>query len=720
MIRMTRVAPLFLSASVIAMAAPGAFAQEQDMQTEPSRDTFVGAIVLDPVTIEGFQNPNAPLEGTVARSSATTKTGRPILETQSSVSVVPRAQIEEQGATNLSEALSYSAGIVTENYGGDPRFDSLYLRGFNLENDKFLDGLRLMRSTQFPTSAPSFELYGLERVEVLRGPASVLYGAGTPAGLVNMVQKRAQADGDFTELGFSADSKGSAAVHGDANRVVDDRFAYRVTAKAGNSKTDVEEIDNRRGYLGLSASYALSDATELEFMASYHDDAPISPTGVPNELVGLVDAEDLREFYFGDDSVNFSDRKMATFSFGLTHDFGNGWRLNNTFHYTDFDWDYDSIYLNPLLGDTLVGRGAITQRESFRAIATDLRLAGSATTGAVTHELTFGLDAQKLRERAYTGFSTIAPIDYAAPAYGGVTVPAPWYTADKSVDATQVGLYALDEIEYGNWRATAGLRYEWTRQSGQSVTNFGTTDYARDDQQLTGHLGLGYLWDNGMSVYASYSTSYLPQPGFDIDNEPLEPTHGRQFELGAKYEPAGFDGLLTAALYELRETDRNTSVTEEVEGGTITGTRQIGEARIRGLELEGVAEFAEGWSVKGAYTYASTEISGDNDGNELANTPRHAASLWLSREFRSGPMQGLQLGGGIRYIGSRWASDANSQRLEAVTLVDLGASYEWENGVIARLNVNNLTDEAYISAVGLNSSYYGDGRTVQASLSRRW
>lgn len=715
MVRTSNTHAFLLGASLIAIMATGVFAQEQN----DTRQTFVGAIVLDEITIEGFENPNAPLDSTVARSSATTKTVRPILETQSSVSVVPRAQIEQQGASNLAEALSYSAGVITDNYGSDPRFDSLFLRGFNLENDKFLDGLRLMRSTQFPTSAPAFELYGLERAEVLRGPASVLYGAGTPAGLVNMVQKRAQADGDFTELGFGFDSNGSVYGFGDANRVVDDRFSYRITAKAGNKKTDVEEIDNKRAYLGLSASYALGDSTELEFMASYHDDAPISPTGVPNELVGRVDAKDLREFNFADDSVNFSDRKMGTVGFGLTHDFGNGWRLNNTFRYTDFDWDYDSIYLNPLTG-TMVGRGLINQRESFRTIANDLRLAGTATTGAATHNLTFGIDAQKLKERAYTGFSTVSSIDYTAPTYGSVDIAAPWYVANKSVDATQIGIYALDEIEYGNWRGTVGLRHEWTRQNGQSATNFGTTDYARDDQQLTGHLGLGYLWDNGVMTYASYSTSYLPQPGFDIDNNPLEPTHGRQLELGVKYEPIAFDGLFTAAIYELRETDRNTLVTEDIGGGTITGTRQIGEARIRGLELEGVTEFGEGWSLKGAYTYASTEISGDNDGNELANTPRHAASLWLSHEIQSGAMAGLQLGAGIRHIGSRWSSDANTQRLQAVTLLDLGASYEWDNGLVGRLNVNNLTDKAYISAVGLNSSYYGNGRSVQASLTYKW
>ncbi len=175
--------------------------------------------------------------------------------------------------------------MVTENFGGDPRFDSLYLRGFNLENDKFLDGLRLMRSTQYPTSAPSFELYGIERVEVLKGPASLLYGAGTPAGLVNFVQKRAQADGDFTELGFSLDSKGSWAVYGDANRVVDDRFAYRITAKASDTNSDVEEIDNERGYLGISASYALGDMTELEVMVSYHSDAPHSPTALTSHAL---------------------------------------------------------------------------------------------------------------------------------------------------------------------------------------------------------------------------------------------------------------------------------------------------------------------------------------------------------------------------------------------------------------------------------------------------
>ncbi|RWR26309.1 TonB-dependent siderophore receptor [Sinirhodobacter populi] len=701
---------LLLGTSLFAVLATGAIAQEAD----PARETFLGTI-----TITGTENPKAPTTGFVARSSATTKTGTPILETPYAISVITRDQMDAQGARNLSEAFGYSAGIVTENYGADPRFDSLYLRGFNLENDKFLDGLRLMRSTQYPTSAPAFELYGLERVEVLRGPASLLYGSGTPAGLVNMIQKRAQADGDFTELGFEADSNGSFSAFGDANRVVDDRFAYRITAKAGNTKTDVEEIDNKRAYLGLSASYLLTDSTELEFMASHHDDEPITPTGVPSSLVGQVDGRDLRDFYFGDRSIDDSDRKMTTLSFGLTHDFGNGWKLNNTFRYTKFDWTYHSMYLDAASG-TLIDRGIITQREKFESWGTDLRLSGGATTGAVNHALTFGLDAQKFKESAYTGFSTADAIDYANPSRGGLGIGDPWYTADKDVDASQVGLYALDEMSMGNWRATVGLRHEWTDQSGGNVTNYGTTDYARDDRQATGHASLGYLWEGGLFSYLSYGTSYLPQPGFDIDGKVLKPTHGKQWELGLKYEPTAFDGLFTAALYDLRETDRNTSVEKEVDGGTITGTRQIGEARVRGLELEGTAGIGEGWSLKGAYTWTITNITGDDDGNELANTPRHAASLWLQHSFTQGALDGLTLGGGLRHIGERWSSDANTEKLDSVTLLDLGASYEFSEGVIGRLNINNVMDELYISAVGLNSSYYGDGRTVTASLSYKW
>lgn len=702
--------PLLLAGgSLMAVMSTGTLAQDTP------RDTFLGTL-----TLSGGENPTAPLDSSVAQNAASTKTSRPIAEVQASVSVIPRAQIEATGARNLAQALTYSAGVVAENYGGDPRFDSLFLRGFNLENDKFLDGLRLMRSTQFPTSAPAFDLYGIERVEVLRGPASLLYGAGTPAGMVNMIQKRAQASGDFTETGISADSNGSLALYGDANRVVNDRLAWRVTARLSNDRTDVRQIDNKRGYLGLSASYRLGDATEIEVMASYHADEPMSPTGVPPSLVGVVNARDLRAFNFADDTFNTSDRKMTTLGFGITHEFDTGWKLNGTFRYTNFAWDYRNIYLSGDGAGTVVNRGAIDQRDRFTAAAADIRLSGQMDTGAIRHELTFGVDAQRLSEDASTAFFNVNAIDFAAPVYGNVVADAPWYTAEKRVRATQIGLYALDEMSMGNWRATLGLRHEWTRQTGENVTDSDNESFARSDRQLTGHAGLGYVWDSGVSAYLSYATSYLPQPGFDIDGSALKPTQGRQWELGVKYAPTAFEGLFTAAAYDLRETDRNTTVTETIGGNPVKGLRQIGQVRIRGLELEAVAEFGEGWQVKSAYTYTTTRITGDNNGNELANTPRHAASLWVSHDFRKGALEGLTLGAGLRHIGGRWAKDANAERLDAVTLLDLGASYEFASGMTGRLSISNVADRAYISAIGHSSSYFGNGRTLQASLSHKW
>ncbi|ADE87367.1 TonB-dependent siderophore receptor [Rhodobacter capsulatus] len=702
--RKTLSSRLLLGASLAALAAGAALAEEDD-----SRETFLGTI-----SVQGGANPTAPLAGSVAKTSASTKTGTPILETPAAVSVIPRAQIAAQGATSLAEAVGYTAGVVTENFGADPRFDSLYLRGFNLENDKLLDGLRLMRSTQYPTSAPSFELYGLERVEVLKGPASVLYGAGTPAGVINMIQKRAQASGDTTELGFGFDSQGSWQVFGDANRVVNDRFAYRLTAKSSDTNTAVKQIDNRRDYLALSASYLLTDTTELEIMASMHDDAPQSPTGVPAAMLGVVDWDRLRSFDFGDPAINQSDRQMRTLSFGLTHDFGNGWKLNNTLRYTRHDWDYDSVYVSGGTASTAT-RGVIAQRESFESLGTDLRLSGEAATGGVSHKLTFGLDAMRLRESATTGFSSLAAIDITAPAYGG-SFGAPWYTAQKDIEVTQLGLYGVDEMSFGKFRATLGLRREWSDQDGQNVTNYGSTDLTRKDAATTGQVSLGYVADNGLASYLSYATSYLPQPGADIDGRALDPTRGKQWELGVKYEPAAFEGLFSAALFDLRETDRNTTVTE----GARTGLRQIGEARIRGLELEGVAELAQGWTLKAAYTRTDSKVlAGEQAGTALKNVPEHAASLWLSHDF-AGKMQGLTLGGGLRHIGSRYADDANTARLGAVTLLDLGASYTWQNGVTGRINVSNLTDKAYVAGVGSFASYPGDERTVSASLGVTW
>ena len=706
---------LMLGTSALALSAGVATAQD--------------AVDLGEIIIQSEEDPTGPVVGYAAGTTASTKSGRSLLETPSSVTVVTTDQIEDTAANNLSEALGYAAGVVTEAYGADPRFDSISVRGADLQNQIYLNGLQFSRSTRPNYGAPSLDLYGMERVELLRGPNSVLYGAGSPAGLVNLIQKRAQFDGDTTELGLHADGNGSYYVFGDANRVVDDRFAYRIVGKAGNRVLGIDEYDNPGAYLGFAAKYQATDATTVEFLLSYQDDDPDSPSGVPNGLVGTRSDEDLRDFYFGNEALEYGDRKVLNLGAQVTHTFDNGWRLVSNTGVTKFDWSYSNLSVGGVTGPD-VARTQLLQDEDVTSYATDLRLEGSALTGDVLHNLAFGIDASRFEESALSVFYYGQDsIDFAAPDYSPITPVrdgASWY-ANKNVTVEQVGIYASDEIEYGNWRAGLALRHDRNQSEGQSNTLYtvpgsggtpGTVDLTRDDSATTGQASLGYVWDNGVSAYLSYGTSFqsFAEPG--DTGTALDPTTGEQWEVGAKYLPATLDAYLSASVYQLEEKNRPVYVQN---GAGVRAYDQVGKSRIRGLELEGRANLADGWSVTGGYSFTDSEIiGGDNNGNELGLTPKHTFKLWASKEIQGGPLAGLTVGAGARFIGERYAFNANANQLDSVTLLDAAVSYDFDDGTELQVNVTNLTDEAYVSSVGYFSTYYGDGRTISATLSKKW
>lgn len=698
---------LLAGVSTLALTSGAAFAQDVD------------AFELAPIVVQGTEDPTGPVAGYAAGTSASIKSNRSLAEVPASVTVVTTDQIDDTGATNLSEALNYSAGVVTEAYGADPRFDSIVVRGQDLQNQIYLNGLRFSRSSRPDYGAPSLDLYGMERVELLRGPQGVLYGAGSPSGMVNLVQKRAQLSGDTSEMGVELDENGSWHLFGDFNKVVSDRLAYRIVSRSGNGKTGIEEYDNEGTYLGFSARYEATPTTTVELLTSFQKDDPDAPAGVPNGLIGVYDDEDLRDFYFGNEANEKGDRQTLNIGAQVTHEFDNGWSLIANVGATKFDWDYRNLSVGGVTG-TEVARTLLDQDEDVSSIAADLRLTGDLVTGAVTHRLTFGVDASRFHEDAATIFYYGQPtIDYADPDYAAFdpVTTGTTYAADKSATVRQLGVYAMDEAEFGDWRATAALRHDWNESRGESVTTYGTTDLDRDDDATTGQASLGYQWGNGMSAYLSYATSFSVYAEPDADGNTLKPTTGEQWELGFKYLPPSTDIYVTGAIYQLDE--RNRSVTENVGGVTIYS--QVGKSRIRGFELEGRANFADGWSFTGGYSYTDSEIiGGSNDGNKLGLTPEHTAKLWLSKEIQTGPLTGLTIGAGARFIGARYAFNANTYELDPVTLIDAGVTYETAGGTELRLNVTNLTDEVYISSVGYFSTYYGDGRTVSASLTRRW
>lgn len=690
--------PLRLAgASLLALSTAPALAQDAQ---DP--------VLLEPIVLTATSDAGVQADGYVGGyAQVATKSNTPVAETQQSISIVTSQQIEDQGAETLGQALNYTAGVVGQPFGSDPRFDSPTVRGFEARGSQYVNGLRQLRDF----GAPAFEVYGLQQVEVLKGPNSSLYGAGSPAGIINQVQKRAQ-DSEFSEIGLGYDSNDSAQTFVDVNRVASPNLAWRLTGILRDSQTQISELTNQRGYLGAALRYTPDDATTVDVIASYTKDAPISPPGVPFALTQTGDGKALRDAYFGEPGFDDSDRDMANLGVEISHQLDNGWTLSQGFRVERFDWTYTGHYVSGLSDDGLsITRGANFQDESTTGLNLDTRLANSITTGAVTHDLLLGLDIRQYDADTTTEFFFGQPIDASDPVYGGLPTTPAWYTSVSDISQKQVGLYAQDEIAVGNWRGSLALRHDWSEQTGTKFTNFaGESTIDQSDTATTGRAGLGYLMANGAMPYVSYSTSFDPSIGIDdTTGRTLKPTEGKQWEVGVKYQPSSFDGLFSAAVYDLTQENlvRNLGQGQR---------RQIGEVRSKGLELEATAAIGLNWDLRASYAFNETEQKGGtDDGLEMPNAPRHLASIWLDREFGNG----LRAGGGIRHIGERKGDAENLFDLDSVTLVDLAATYTRGN-VEASVNLNNLTDEVYLANCGAFGCYYGEGRSVSAKVAYTW
>ncbi|VDS07821.1 Ferrichrome-iron receptor precursor [Paracoccus haematequi] len=696
---------ILASVSALALAHP-ALAQDASTTADDDSVFVLGDITLTVDDVSGY----------VANGAQTTKSATPLAESQQSVSVVTEDQIDEQGAQNLGQALGYTAGVLAEPFGIDPRFDTPYIRGFRADNAQYVNGLRQGRFF----GAISQEIYGLQQIEVLRGPSSSLYGAGSPLGVINMVQKRARTF-DFGEAGIGYDSNGSPSLFFDVNRAPSEELSFRVTGIGRDESTQINDLTNKGGYLAGAARWTPSEATTIDFLATYTKDSPISPTGVPFALTRTGNGDYLRDLYTGQKDWDDSDRTTYSLGVEVSHELDNGWTLSQGFRYENLDWTYRGTYASTVIGLDTISRGSSDQAEDSDTISLDTRLTGEITTGQAVHKLLFGADVRKYDAFESSQFGTAANLNLLDPDYyaGGRT----FFGTPNAGNSTlrQVGIYAQDEVEYGNWRGSLGLRYDWIEQTGERYGN--PSEYK--DNKVTGRVGLGYVMANGAAPYVSYSTSFDPSAGFDLNNQILKPTEAEQWEVGVKYSPSAFDGLITVSLYDLTLSDVNRSI-ERPDGQPGRVIRQIDEVKSQGIEIEATAELAEGWKLRGGYAYNKTEQNDPTrsvdpntglifDGKELADAPSHLASLWIDRDFGNG----LRLGGGIRYIGTRYINDSNANELDSVTLVDLSAGYTREN-VEMSLNVTNLTDEVYVGACGFSYCSYGEGRTVTAKVAYKW
>lgn len=699
-------------------------------QVDGSRVTLLGADATSSDTLNmSAQTITGTVEGEdsyVPRTSNSgSKTDTPLLEIPQSISVITRKQMDAQGAQTVTEALRYVPGVKVEAYGLDPKgFDWLYIRGFNAQaTSDYLNGLRQQNNSYaYFRSEP----YAFERIDVVRGPSSSLFGLGDAGGIINRVSKRPTAE-HINEVELTGGNHDRKQGQFDVGGALDEQnqFLYRVVGLARDANTQAEyddghELRDDRQYLAPSFTWAPDEDTSLTLLADFLRDrnaGSIFDYSVNGHTTGTL---------LGDHSYNHFDQDQYTLGYEFRHRFDDVWEFRQNARYGQVD-----LIFNNLLPQGVVGGNVIRTADRFdqhmNTFNLDNQLQANFDTGPFKHTLLTGAD-YSWQDADIARWRKLGPsLNLNDPQYGqSVQRPTkdtslPRQVIDYDQNIEQVGGYVQDQIKYDDrWILTAGGRYDYVRNDLDSHTS---AHSMQKDNAFTGRVGLTYLTDFGLAPYISYAESFVPNTGLDSTGQAFDPSEANQWEIGVKYQPTQ-DLLITLAGYDLMKTN---SLTPQLNANGIpTGfSEATGKQRSRGIEAELKAKLDENWDLLASYTYTKAEIHKSNDGNQgnrPANVPEHMASGWLNYTFRDGGMlNGLSVGGGARYTGSLYGNNANTFHVDNYTLFDAGVSYPINKNVTVSLNAQNLLDEDYVATCdSAISCYPGLRRTVLTSVKYSW
>lgn len=609
------------------------------------------------------------------------------LETPRSVGVVTREEMDSRQVTTLQQALQTVAGVSPVNFGRRG-FDDLNIRGFRSTESIYIDGLK--------TSGWMWRLipYGYERVEVLKGASSILYGQVQPGGLVNAISKSPKGE-PFAEASVEAGSYGHRSLGVDMNRPLSDngRAALRINAYAMNSDDPVDDVWRRDRWIAPSLSLDLGAATRFTLFATHMEAKWIrmqgtSPYGtvLPNPNGRLP-----RERFTGDASFGPYDVRSSSVGYAFEHRFDSGLSLRQGVRYEQQKGigRFISLQCPPREGQRLQNRSASLQDIDYDILATDTSLRFDASTGPLSHRLVAGLDARTGRSDQANTTCRVSPLDLFNPVRGDpITCPATPTTHAPS-RLTVWGLYLQDQIKLGEkWTVLLGLRHDRSRDRVDdrvALEKSTTRNHA-----TTGAAGLVYQFVPGWAVYGSFSNSFLPVSERTFDGRPFEPETGKQWEGGMKYERP--DGGLTASLAVFDLKRQNVSTADPDNTGY---SIQVGEQRSRGIELEAGVDLGRGFKLVGGYAYTDAEVTRDTNpaqvGRLLNLTPRHVLSLWST--WRPAVFPATTIGLGARYV-SEQGDSAYPFTLPSYTVVDASISHQIQR-LRLTLGVKNLFDRDY-------------------------
>lgn len=689
------------------------------------------------VVVDGERG-DGPVVGYVARQTrAGTKTDTPIAETPQSISVVTRQQMEDQEAESVAEALRYTPGVVSEYRGASNVRDEVIVRGFAYV-PRYLDGMLVGGDVDYAKIYP----YLLERVELISGPASVLYGQLNPGGLINMVSKKPRFE-PLREVELTVGSKmmlqGSFDI---SDRLAgSDTLAFRLVG-TGLTTNLQEDFAKQQGIaIAPSLTWAPTDDTTLTILSGFEWEPNfgfrnfLDAAGTVWPIAGYGYVP--RSFFVSDPNFEKAERTQAWIGYELDHRVSDSLTLRQKMRYFWVDYTQKTLVWgwtspDPRTGaNTVVHRTASGGGETWGTFTNDNQAELKLVTGPAEHTVLAGVDYRRRHRDYHWGYNwaDVPDINLVAPIYGynfaGLVLNP---TSDQEMTASQLGVYLQDQVQIGNLHLVGGIRQDW---ADTSITErVGPSALGYDDSAFTYRVGALYAFDNGISPYASYSTSFEPAVyAPPVGEAAFKPTTGEQFEVGVKYAPEGTRMLFTAAYYDIHQKNVVQSIYDPGIGSYIYA--QIGEVHNRGFELSANAELTANLSLIASYGYIDSTITETGELSELgkmpARIPRHSASLWAKYAFDDGRLKGLEVGGGVRYVGTSWGNNANTFEVASFTLFDAMVKYDLGmldprlQGAAVQVNAKNIGDVKYVSScANAYACFYGEGFSMTGSVRYRW
>jgi iron complex outermembrane receptor protein len=709
-----------LLAGVAAMTTLSGVAHAAPSATADSADSASAANDGNEIVVSGAQAAN--------EASSGTKSATRLIETPQSISVIDASEIARQGLQNLNQALRFVAGVTPETRGSSAEvYDQFKLRGFDAP--VYLDGLKQFGSAS-GYAAPQVDVSRLDRIEIVKGPSSALYGQSGPGGLVVEESKLPLDRAFYGAVSGTYGNYDLYRVDGDIGGRIGDGALWRLYGSVNGAHDQQIYGKRRRETVSGAITAGAGSSTSFTVLAAYSHDPFNGDYGVFPALGTLLASptgKTIPTSFYGGEPNDFFRREQFGLTYIFRHDFGGGWAFRSSGRYQYVKSRLGIVYTQGGLVDvsdpTAYARSSYSTREQLNDWTYDNQLTGTVDTGPLHHSLLFGVDRQVAHSTELYAFGSATPIDPFDPVYG--TMPTPRTPAEVPdpfggntiTHLRQQGVYAQDQISAGGLRVTLSGRQDWARQA-----TVGSGD-PQTDQKFTWRAGALYLTPIGLAPYASYSTSFEPQVAQLRSGAPAKPSLGKQIEAGLKYQVPGTDILITGAWFRIEQTNVVVSYPDFT-------ADQIGKVRAQGVELEASGSLPYGFNAKLAFSRQRVkkvkDVVAGNIGLPLATVGRGGISANLEWAPKSGPADGFAIGGAVRHVDRVYADlglySPSYTVLDALIRYDLGTVSPRLANVQVGINATNLFDRKYLTSCFANYGWcwYGNRRTVQGTIGFSW